>query len=711
MNGNATRFVRFGAGFLGLVTLGWVLTGQAAKPAVQGVPTDWTHQHVIFSQPSTAEQADLVERDPRYWQQWYRRNVARVLSVNPLVPAADASMEFAGARPALNRQTHQDWSVNMGAGATVGAGNFAAKYSFSTSVANCASAAKPDFVVFSTGLQSAAGTASIVAYDNLYSGCLGIAPTTYWAYNTTTSAPGTIKTSPIISLDGSQIAFVQTDGLGHGYLVLLKWKASNGTLAAPVKPTLINVLANYPTCTAPCMAAFALRASAGVGVQHDDTTSSVFYDYSGDNLWVGDSLGLLHKFHPVFVGPAAPAEVGSPWPVTVNVANPLPLSSPVYDHISGNIFVGDGGGFLESVNATTGVSVVSAKLDFGTGIVSGPVIDISAEKVYAFASSDGTTGCGAGTPCAAVYEFSATGGLATSTKVTVGVSSATPNPLYFGAFDSAYLSSHNATGNIYVCGNTGANPILYRIPINAGTLPVAGTALTNVTTAASTAACSPVTDIANANLAIGSTENLFLSPQLNGRPNACGARGCLISFANTPWQPSPATFKLGEEILTSKLHLETVVVAGTAGATAPTWTTTAGVTVTDGSVTWMDQGALSAGAFATWAGNHPYALHNRIVDSNGYVEIVTGITGAGTSGGAAPTWPTTAGVTTTDNLVTWTNVGFLPTTALQARGGTSGVIMDNTVGSGGASQVYYSILGSQACGTGGTGGCAVQTSQ
>jgi len=47
-------------------------------------------------------------------------------------------------------------------------------------------------------------------------------------------------------------------------------------------------------------------------------------------------------------------------------------------------------------------------------------------------------------------------------------------------------------------------------------------------------------------------------------------------------------------------------------------------------------------------------------------------------------------------------------------GGTSGIIIDNTVGTGtlaGASQVYFSTLGSQTCGTSGSGGCAVQASQ
>jgi hypothetical protein len=56
---------------------------------------------------------------------------------------------------------------------------------------------------------------------------------------------------------------------------------------------------------------------------------------------------------------------------------------------------------------------------------------------------------------------------------------------------------------------------------------------------------------------------------------------------------------------------------------------------------------------------------------------------------------------------------------LTAAGGTSGIVIDNTSSTTGASQIYFGTLGSQPCagngGTGspgqGTGGCAVQASQ
>jgi len=44
-------------------------------------------------------------------------------------------------------------------------------------------------------------------------------------------------------------------------------------------------------------------------------------------------------------------------------------------------------------------------------------------------------------------------------------------------------------------------------------------------------------------------------------------------------------------------------------------------------------------------------------------------------------------------------------------GGTSGIIVDGSSASVGASQIYFNPLTSMVCGTSGTGGCAVQASQ
>jgi len=708
MIGISARFGRLFGALLGLLTLAWILTVHAASPYDQGLPTDWTHQHVIFSQPGTAEQVAQVWNDPRYWQQWIRHHMVRVLSAKSDAPGRDNTMMLNRAEGSSAAASHADWSVNIGANPALGAGNFPAKYSFSITTANCGNAAKPDFVVFSTGRQSAGATASIVATDNLYSGCpVGTVPTLYWAYNTTAAAAGTVKTSPVLSLDGSQIAFVQTSGT-QGTLVLLRWKANNGTLAAPVAPT--NVAASsYFGCTAPCMTTFPLKTGGGVAT--NDTTSSVYYDYTNDVAWVGDSSGLLHKFTSVFKG--TPAEVTTaPWPVQVDASHISALTSPVYDHVSNNLFVGDVAGYVSAVNATTGAATVSARLDHSAvGIVASPILDQTAQKIYVFVPDDGGTGCGGGV-CAGIYQFSTTFSSGNGGSEThVGAGSANPNPLFAGAFDSAYYSSANATGNLYECGHTGGNPILYRVAINAGVMPAAGTVVASPTTGGSTAACSPITDIPNPNLAGGSEERLFLSPQNNGRPTACGGKGCVESFIDTPWQAS-TNYALGQIILTNKVHSEVVIAAGTSSTSPPTWTATAGLTVSDGSVTWMDQGPITTAALAVWQKNHAYALHARILGTGGKVEIVTT---AGTSNNTAePAWPSTVGTTTLDGSVTWTYAGGLPTAAALATGGSSGVIMDNVVGSGtiaGGSQVYFSTLTNQACTTGGNGGCAVQASQ
>jgi hypothetical protein len=662
--------------------------GQAPPDEQEAVPliTDWSYQHVIFSRPSTPEQTARVEQDVRYWQQLYRRQMAMTL------PSEQSGLSGA------------DWAQNMGSGASVGAGNYPAKFSFSLTTANCSSAIQPDFTVYNTGLAGSGARASIVAYDNLYSGCVGTVPTVYWAYNT----GARIATSPVISFDGKQVGFVQTLG-GTAKLTLLKWVASSTeTVTSPGAPTLVT-LASYPTCTAPCMTSVTLKDS--LGTAHDDTLSSVFYVYNQDTAYVGDSAGWLHQFTGVFKGTPAEKRTGG-WPVHVNPLTSKALGVAVHDAISGNTFVEDAGGFLYRVSSTA-VVTASGQLDFSTRVTQGPIVDPTVRVVYVFASSDGSGTCTGGANCSSVdrlvFGFAAG---ATGTKKKVGVSTltgTTPNPFYIGAFDSTYLNSGSATGNLYVCANTGGPPTLYRIAVAGGAL---GSVTAGPVVATSTTPCSPVTDVQNPNAAGGTTEWIFASAAANGIATPC-AGGCLFNFKNTPWKPSTA-YVLGQEVLDTKFQIQVVTTAGTSGSTTPAWNTTARGVTNDGTVKWFNQGLTTQVTTAAWAANTIYPVGSTILDSNNNIELSTATSGNKKSGATQPVWNTTVGGTRVDNHVTWTNVGPVSASALASAGGSSGTIFDNFVPSttlAGASQVYFSTLSNQTCGTTGTGGCAMQASQ
>jgi hypothetical protein len=188
-----------------------------------------------------------------------------------------------------------------------------------------------------------------------------------------------------------------------------------------------------------------------------------------------------------------------------------------------------------------------------------------------------------------------------------------------------------------------------------------------------------------------------------------------MNFISTPWKAS-THFSVGQEILglrtsTNTLFIETAIGAGTSGSSTPVWPLTPAVKTVDGTVKWMSQGATTVTALAGWTANGGHGNLARIIDSNNNVEVLPSF---GFSGPTVPVWNTTVGGTTVDGTCTWTNAGPWPNAALQENTGTGGFIIDNIVSSGtlaGASQVYFFTLGSQTCGTSGTGACAVQASQ
>jgi hypothetical protein len=681
---------------------------------------DWSHRHVVFSNPTTVEQGMRVRQDPRFLQQYLRRNVQQALpEAEPVIDDRPSDEEvltgreddsFSGwfgwrwrrhRRPDPRNTLKRDWSVSLGPNATVGAGNFPAKFSFDISSANCGSATQPDFVVYNTSVNGSSTQASIVAYDNLYTvGCGGTVPKAFWAYNT----GGAVVTSVVLSADGSQIAFVQTTS-GAASLVLLKWKASTSITTSSTNPDTISTVtaSQYPTCLAPCVVTLAFSGAA------NDTNSSPFYDYSSDTLYVGDDNGSLHKFQPVFrLG--APAELGSAWPVTV--ASGLKLTSPVQDGLSGKVFVGSGfngvsGSQLFAVNASTGVTAgTSSQLGKGNGIVAGPVVDSSTGEVFAFVGNDGSSACSGA--CSAVYQFATSFTSGAGIKATVGFGGTFP--LYSGNFDNAYYTSANGTGNLFVCGGgtLQPEPTIFKIPINSGAMSTSSAAGPAIGT--SNTSCSPVTEIFNP--AGTGTDRIFASVPNGSDAAACSSGGCINDLIATTWQPS-TSYSVGQQVLNPANFLQVVAIAGTSkSGSAPSWSNTCGVETTDNTVTWVNSGFLTPVTPPVWTGTTFFSVGSRIIDSNNNMQCVlqTGIA----SGLTPPVWNTTIGGLTTElTLLQWRNGGPLVNHALPAAGGTSGIIMDNVVGSGvlaGGSQVYFSTLGTGGgCGVG--NGCAVQASQ
>ena len=417
---------------------------------------------------------------------------------------------------------------------------FPAKFLYTAAASSCS-----DFVVYPTGAAGAANAADVVAYTNLYSGTCttGVVPSVSWAYNT----GGTVTTSPILSPDGSQVAFIQVTG-ATASLVLLKPAATGGSTTAPATLTAQTSASAYRACTAPCYYALNLGAN--------DTLSAPSYDSIRDDLYVGDDSGNLHQFTGVFAG--SPAEnTATPWPVHLGANK---LSPPVYDpetgFQAGFIFVGDMGGVFYSVGSgyggTTSGQVYGNTGALGDAIADAPLVDSRQGVEYVFVTTNGSyswPGYNAVWEFVSIFTNLVPAGQAGAPGVVeVGVGGA-GYYLQAGAFDNVYLQSSPpasaATGNLYVVGNTGTagGGTLYQVPISQSALTGASNPVVTGLNSTEHPFPSPVTESCNGACTSSGTETtagtdyLFFSVNRGaktGCTNAAG-NGCILTYnANNP---------------------------------------------------------------------------------------------------------------------------------------------------------------------------------
>ena len=298
---------------------------EVRSPSRIGMPYDWTHRHVVFSNPHSLKSARAVFVEPRFWHQRMRRTPSP--------------------RPVRRRHAARvDWSVNLGgAGSSIAPGMSPAKYSFDI---NSGPDCNSDFVVFGLNLAGGISQATILAYNNLYTEpggtgfCAGTGPSIKWAYNT----GGAINTSPVLSPDGTKVAWVASANPPVFHVLTIGTIGSNGTSA--ISPDVPGVGNN------------ALDTAISFG-SLGDTRSSVFVDYTKDVAYVGSDDGVMHKFSGVFRG--SPAEVGTGgWPLHIISSSNHKIAGPVFDSISKNLYYGDDLGiftYILEVGSTVGVCI------------------------------------------------------------------------------------------------------------------------------------------------------------------------------------------------------------------------------------------------------------------------------------------------------------------------------------------------------------------
>jgi hypothetical protein len=472
----------------------------------QGRVHDWSMRHALYPQVGTMAALEAARSDPRSSFRWselqeqrdatrfgfQQRNLQNLLQFRfPGRP---------GHFPIRNSKgDHIDWAINLGTNGTA-IGMYPAKYTFDTTVApSCAN----DFVVFPVNANGGAAQPNLVAFNQLYSGTAGgngicnraasgndtgVAAQVMWSYDFEGMAAGTVPTSPVLSLDGKKVAFVESVAGTGAHFHVLAWRSGDGTVAnkqSVLTPQTFGGGGSAFVATAPV-------ASGASGAATDlsfgatgDTLSSPYIDYAADTAYVGNDAGVLFRLKNVFCttascGTAAPSldtTFGS-GTGSITVCSGKTMTGPVQDFYNLKIYVGCSDGKLYSINSA-GTTVTSITVGNGTavgGIVDPPLVDGINGFVYAVS---GQTAGGTGVLVQAKVDFSSSVAVPIGNGGQCNVHAPTVNNAYFTSPVSAnsLIYIGGVTGTVGPCtagGATGGTNQLYAATFGAGGVLTAG---------------------------------------------------------------------------------------------------------------------------------------------------------------------------------------------------------------------------------------------
>jgi len=597
---------------------------------------------------------------------------------------------------------------NIGAftgGSYQGAGQYPAKYNFYTSTESCS-----DWVVFPTGVTGSSTHATLIAYNNIYVGagaCQTSTPTVNWAYNT----GGTANISPILSLDGTQVAYIQSSG-GVASLVLLKWAAT---------PATITTAKGSVSSSSVSITATSGITAADVGMQITDTTNTSCIP-SGDTIaafsgatvtlatatiagcgtHAGDSLTLTSEsvatpgVPPLAASGAAYRSCTAPcyYPIVLNGSPSDSLSAPFYRYDgSDTLYVGDDNGYLHEITgvfsgspAETVASGWPIAVNASAYNLTGPVYDPGTGYVFV-ADSGGYLYSYNVAPSTPVHEM-------TSSKMTFATGTT-------GIVDAPLVDSTAKT--VYVSAGTDAN-----------------TSTSNTFNCEVATGCSGIFQFATTNTTVGTGACNATSGTSWPAGTNCGQEAVfgVSSYPNMYDGDFDNTYYTAGTGKTGRLW---VCVPSNPGGTVPgprlsyiPIQSNGGIVPSGNAISYLDAdkaiSSLTSGSTPAPTCSPVTEVYGSDGTTNDYIFLSVSALGNLTTTNASARC---TGACLYNFIVGTGGTEVTPTTAyagISSTGGTGAIIIDNTSSATGASQIYYGLLGNQAC-TGGTGGCAVQTQQ
>jgi hypothetical protein len=685
---------------------------------IAGVPDDWTHHHLIFSDPGTEEDAIAngthdrwlkIVNDPRYVIQQLKR---RARAEGP--GAADVARIEAGRRaygmtatrgpmrwhplreawPKLSkdRSTSFRWlqAAILVLGLSVTMALLIRRRWTPTLLTVVSTAALLLLISCGTGSSNSNMTPSGQTIDTDWTMDLGTPsvganqfPAKY-SFSTTGTAQCSGATTPdyvvyntgVAGFSGTQANIIAYDNIYSGCsgtVPTVYWSYYSGTGTAETSPVLSGDGTKVAFIETPSSGAAILRILKWVGAQGTDYDHPNAPQHSYTNTTAGAGTNTAWSTCPS----------GQSCMISISFQNgdQDEISAPFYDYAHDIAYVGDASGKLHKFTGVfTGTpgEVTSSPwpISVSTHVLTSPVYDSGTSNAIFVGDSGGF-----------LYSYNATTGAAGMTSSQLAASGGiVDGPLVDSSTEFVYVfvGDDENTSTAVGCENdTGCNGVFQFAAGNSTTGTGACTS-NNTGTAWSGAGRNCGTEsifgigLDNTVIYDGSFDQVYFSGAgTSGNLWTCASNGSsgspvpkLMNTAMSAFVPSGDVIGIANNAINP--------LATASGTCSPVTEVFGSAGTTDD---YIFLGVTNNGNQAVCAGA---CLYNFEVSTNG----------------TSTTVPTKA------------------TAGLASPGGTSGISIDNTLTSTGASQIYFSTLANQSCGGNsngsagaGTGGCAVQALQ